>query len=127
MAKAKDFSEIVDQTPSDRIGSVALDAEMIGVLAENESKQAEIDALRAELARMRSDTAVYASHELPQKIDGSWPKFLVKVEAAPEWVVQAPHAGLAFEAYKRVTGLISSPHAPAICAADSLETGRHGI
>lgn len=53
----------------------------------------------------------------------NWPRWRVDVKDAPSWVVAAPDAANAFEAYKAAAGIISTPHRPEIKRSE-LPVGR---
>jgi hypothetical protein len=52
--------------------------------------------------------------EAPPAVAPDGPRWRVDLTDAPSWVVVAPDAANAFEAYKAATYLLSSPHRPSI-------------
>lgn len=76
------------------------------------AKDAEIERLKAELAAAKSPAPVAAP-------PGTHPRWQVSLKDAASWVVEAPDASNAFDAYKRATGLLSTPHSPTITKTDA--------
>ncbi len=84
--------------------------------AELATLRAEREALLAELAAAKA--RVSAAEPLPPG------RYLVQLKDAPAWVVEPEPGEHPFEAYKRVTGLIRSPHTPTVTRTE-LPCGLH--
>lgn len=114
--------------------------EIAKLRAELAAKTAEADAaakLAEESAKLRDEAIakhVEASDKLAElgekyyeaitartppaiNFDGPLRKFVVAVQDAPTWCVEAPHESLAFDAYKKASGMIATPHVPSVTAA----------
>lgn len=103
----------VDAPPTDPA------AEIERLKAELAAKTAEADAAAAKIAELQAASPVVS-------LDGPKRKFVVSVQDAPTWVVEAVHESLAFEAYKAAVGMIATPHTPVVrTAADDAPLGRH--
>ena len=83
----------------------------------------EVDALRAQIADLQAklaDTRAGAIDPL-----GPMKKFRVEVKDAPTWIVEAPHATLAWGAYCTAVGVNNSQYTPSIVEVDlATELGR---
>jgi hypothetical protein len=84
--------------------------------AEPTPEQAEIAKLRAELEEAKARVAAAEAKASPAAPDLSGPmrKFIVSLQYADTFVVEAPHESLAFEAYKRASGVIRSDYSPEV-------------
>lgn len=131
MAKAKDV-ELVTGTGSttDPIPPVENPPAAGGVTAGSTPPQppqvgdtSEVDALRAQIADLQAklaDTRAGAIDPL-----GPMKKFRVEVKDAPTWIVEAPHATLAWGAYCTAVGVNNSQYTPSIVEVDlATELGR---
>lgn len=124
MAKSKPAidSTIVPPTDADLPtdpADVDPQAEIERLKAELAAKTAEADAAAAKLAELQAAPPAVS-------LDGPKRKFVVSVQDAPTWVVEAVHESLAFEAYKAAVGMIATSHQPTVrAAADDAPLGRH--
>lgn len=86
----------------------------------------ELNSLRSQVSALRREQAIAATlappapligevrPEAPPAVTTDGPRWRVDLTDAPSWVVVAPDAANAFEAYKAATYLLSSPHRPSI-------------
>lgn len=82
----------------------------------------EIDRLKAEVAAKNAE--IQRLLAMPANLinpDGPAKRFRVELQHGPTWVVEAPHAALAFDVYKRETGVIGTEYEPTVSevAADT--------
>ncbi len=129
MAKAKDVELVTgpaatDLLPVENPGAAA------GVTAGSTPPQpppsgenSEIDALRAQIADLKAKLAAPRADAVDPL--GPPKKFRVELKDAPTWVVEAPHASMAFAAYCTTVGVINSMHQASIVEVDpGTELGR---
>lgn len=118
MAKSKPINDPTIQPPDETLQGgdgddpKELDPadEIAKLRAELAAKTAEADAAAAKLAELTAAPPAI-------NFDGPLRKFVVAVQDAPTWCVEAPHESLAFDAYKKASGMIATPHVPSVTAA----------
>ena len=93
------------------------------LLAEALKAKAEAEAEAAKL-RTQNDMLIRASLGGPKTLDGlPVVRWLVKIEHAPGWVVEARSEFEAFDAYKQAVGILSTEHQPT-CNRTAAPLGR---
>ena len=110
--------EVQDDAIGDEPKTLDLADEVAKLKAELAAKTAEADDASAKLAALTAAPA-------PVALDGPKRKFVVAVTDAPTWCVEAVHESLAFAAYCKASGMISTPHVPSVVAvADNHPLGK---
>lgn len=126
MAKSKPLNDPTIQPPDadpqgdagDELQTLDLTDEVAKLRAELAAKTAEADAAAAKLAELTAAPPAI-------NFDGPKRRFVVAVPDAPTWCVEAPHESLAFDTYKKVSGMIATPHTPSVVpVADNHPLGK---
>ena len=116
MAKSKEIEAITAVQPVQAAGTAE-------PAKQADPRDEEIARLKAELEAERSKKAEPAAIAGTVSPSG---RFLVKVQDAPSWVVEAVDSANAFQEYKRAVGMISTPHPwSAEAVGDEVPLGRY--